>query len=42
VKVVRKLDGTTDYIGKEAVVVLNQEGKIVTVWSTTSSAHRLP
>lgn len=32
--------GTTKYIGKDATVVLNQDGKVVTTWANSSSGTR--
>jgi hypothetical protein len=32
--------GTTKYIGKDATVVLNQDGKVVTTWANSSAGTR--
>lgn len=32
--------GTTRYIGKDATVVLNQDGKVVTTWANSSAGTR--
>jgi hypothetical protein len=33
-------NGTFKYVGKDAVVVLNQEGKVVTTWARNSNGWR--
>lgn len=38
--VVEQPGGTTKYVGKDATVVLNQDGKVVTTWANGSSGTR--
>ena len=35
-------NNTIHYKGATSVVVVNQEGKVVTTWSRNSTAHRSP
>ena len=39
-QVVPQAGGTTKYIGKDATVVLNPDGKVVTTWANSSAGTR--
>jgi len=41
VKVVRQADGSVQYIGKSAKVVLNKKGQVITVIAKTKKAYRI-
>jgi hypothetical protein len=34
--------GRYKYVGKDAVVILNQNGKVITTWATNSAGWRIP
>ncbi len=41
VKVINQADGTTRFVGKDATVVLNGEGRVVTTWANGSAGTRI-
>jgi RHS repeat-associated protein len=40
VRIVEQSNGTTQYIGRHATVVLNSSGRVVTMWANSSSGYR--
>ena|GEM_PF-1713006 len=40
-QVIQQSNGTTKYVGDQAVVVLNEVGEVVTTWATSSQAWRM-
>ncbi len=40
-KVIDQADGTTRFVGKDATVVLNREGHVVTTWANSSDGTRI-
>jgi RHS repeat-associated protein len=40
-KVINQADGTTRFVGKDASVVLNKEGRVVTTWANGSAGTRI-
>jgi RHS repeat-associated protein len=40
-KVINQADGTTRFVGKDATVILNQEGRVVTTWANSSAGTRI-
>jgi hypothetical protein len=41
IKVVAGRNGATKYIGRDATVVLNKAGKVITTWARNSAGRRL-
>jgi hypothetical protein len=41
IKVVLQSGGRVKYIGKEATVILNQAGKVITTWARNSAGRRI-
>ena len=41
-QVVQQSDGRTMYVGKDATVIINAQGKVITTWANGSAGARIP